>query len=62
MRRGATAMAKNDPKAPPPPPVPTCVWCKKPIEVGDDRELHVSLLGAPGQFHKACFAEHEASR
>jgi hypothetical protein len=39
----------------------TCAWCKKVIEPGTDKEWHVSLLGAPGVFHTACFVEYQAA-
>ncbi len=38
-----------------------CVWCKQRFENEDERELHVSKLGAPGQFHPACFEEYETT-
>jgi hypothetical protein len=37
-----------------------CVWCKLPMTAAE-KELHVSLLGAPGEFHRACFEEYAAS-
>jgi hypothetical protein len=40
-------------------PDTTCTWCKERFENGVDRELHVSKLGAAGEFHHACFAEYE---
>jgi hypothetical protein len=36
-----------------------CVWCKEPFDGGTDRRLHVSKLGAPGEFHAKCFEEYE---
>jgi hypothetical protein len=36
-----------------------CVWCKLPFGQDTDRKLHVSKLGAPGEFHRACFEEYE---
>jgi len=39
----------------------TCVWCKKPFDNTADRKIHVSLLGAPGAFHVACFDEYTES-
>ncbi|MDQ1372819.1 MAG: hypothetical protein QOJ09_157 [Actinomycetota bacterium] len=38
-----------------------CVWCKKRFDRPGDRKVHVSLLGAPGQFHPACFEEYQES-
>ena len=35
-----------------------CIWCKQRFEDPAEREVHVSLLGAPGAFHRACFAEY----
>ena len=40
-------------------PLANCTWCKEPFDGGADRELHVSKLGAPGEFHHACFEEYE---
>jgi hypothetical protein len=42
-------------------PEGTCVWCKEQIEDASEKELHVSLLGAPGEFHRACFEEYKLS-
>jgi hypothetical protein len=39
----------------------TCVWCKKPFNNAAERKIHVSLLGAPGTFHVACFDEYTES-
>jgi hypothetical protein len=36
----------------------SCTWCKKPFRNKAEQELHVSLLGAPGQFHRACYEEY----
>jgi hypothetical protein len=38
-----------------------CLWCKKPIQDSADWQLHVSLLGAPGAFHSACFEDYQQS-
>lgn len=39
----------------------TCVACGEPFERPGDRKLHVSLLGAPGEFHDSCFEEYQQS-
>ena len=36
----------------------TCTWCKEPFRSRAEQELHVSLLGAPGEFHRACYEEY----
>ena len=41
-------------------PDAVCLWCNEPFDDGD-RTLHVSKLGAPGVFHRACFEEYEQS-
>ncbi|MEY2476348.1 MAG: hypothetical protein QOG87_1663 [Actinomycetota bacterium] len=38
-----------------------CTWCKKPFESRAEQELHVSLLGAPGEFHRACYEDYRKS-
>ena len=43
------------------PPDAVCLWCEKPFDDDTDRTLHVSKLGAPGVFHRACFEEYEQS-
>jgi hypothetical protein len=40
---------------------PICVFCMEEIDSPADRELHVSALGAPGEFHRACFEEYETA-
>ncbi len=35
-----------------------CTWCKKPFVSKAEKELHVSLLGAPGEFHRVCYEEY----
>jgi hypothetical protein len=50
--KGSTQSSARHPDA-------VCVWCKERFEDGTDRKLHVSKLGAPGEFHRACFEEYE---
>jgi len=38
-----------------------CSWCKKVIKPDADTEWHISLLGAPGLFHTACFVEYQTA-
>lgn len=38
-----------------------CIWCHERIDDPSEREVHVSLLGAPAEFHRACFEEYERS-
>ena len=38
-----------------------CNWCRERIDDPSEREVHVSLLGAPAEFHGACFEEYQAS-
>jgi len=36
-----------------------CLFCKKPFPDRSEKELHVSLLGAPAAFHRACFEQYQ---
>jgi hypothetical protein len=36
----------------------TCLWCKQRFVDIAEREVHISLLGSPGAFHRACFGEY----
>ena len=38
-----------------------CFWCHERIDDPSEREVHVSLLGAPAEFHRACFEEYQTS-
>ena len=35
-----------------------CTWCGEAFASRAEQELHVSLLGAPGEFHPACYEEY----
>ena len=52
MTKGRASVSSQRPDA-------TCTWCRERFKEGVDRELHISKLGAPGEFHHACFEEYE---
>lgn len=50
----------NDREADPRGKARSCTWCNEPFRDRAEMELHVSLLGAPGEFHRACYEEYRS--